>query len=73
MGLIGTTGWIALAAFGLMLATCVCVYKPECTITSKTKTKCDDYFLSKMHKAHNLFVILTVITITVHVLLAVLR
>ncbi len=69
--LVSLTGWIALLAFILMLATCVCLYKPQCRLTGKTKTRCDDYLVSKMHQLHKWFVILAVLAIAVHVTLAV--
>lgn len=71
MGLAGLTGWIALLAFVLMLVTCICLYKPQCRLTRKTKTKCDDYLVSRMHRVHKWFVILAVVAIAVHVIVAV--
>ena len=71
MGLLAQTGWVALISFILMLASCICLYKPQCHLTRKTKTKCDDYLVSKMHQVHKWLVLLTVVTIAVHVILAI--
>lgn len=71
MGILALTGWIAVAAFAGMLATCVCFYGCQRRLAGKTKTKTDDYFVNIMHKAHKWFVLFTVIAITAHVALAV--
>lgn len=71
MTLVILSGWVALVAFIGMLATCICTYGYKCYLAKLTKTKCDDYVVSAMHKAHKWFVWFAVIAIFVHVVLAI--
>ena len=71
MSLVDLSGWIAFGSFLAMFATCICTYGPQCRLARKTKTKCDDYVVSVMHRAHKWFVWLAVIAVFVHVVLAI--
>lgn len=69
MSLVTLSGWMALAAFLGMFATCICTYGCQCRLARRTKTKCDDYVVSAMHRAHKWFVWFAIIAVFVHVVL----
>jgi len=71
MSLVDLSGWVAFISFLGMLATCICTYGYQCRLARRTKTKCDDYIVSAMHKSHKWFVWFTVIAVLVHIILVI--